>query len=78
MLNHIADNVLSASKAHISYPIDWRTKQPVIIRTSKQWFINTDRIKETALREVSEANIFFNKIYFRNVGTPPCLRLCYA
>uniref|UniRef100_A0A3B4XQ12 isoleucine--tRNA ligase n=1 Tax=Seriola lalandi dorsalis TaxID=1841481 RepID=A0A3B4XQ12_SERLL len=24
-----------------SYPYDWRTKQPVIIRPSKQWFINT-------------------------------------
>lgn len=55
VINHIAENVIQSSKIKISYPIDWRTKQPVIIRTSKQWFINTDKIKETALQEVSNS-----------------------
>ncbi len=54
VLNHIAENVISSGKTRINYPIDWRTKQPVIIITSKQWFINTDRIKEAALNEVNE------------------------
>lgn len=31
-----------------SYPYDWRTKQPVIIRPSKQWFINTESLKDKA------------------------------
>uniref|UniRef100_A0A8C4FB50 Isoleucine--tRNA ligase, mitochondrial n=1 Tax=Dicentrarchus labrax TaxID=13489 RepID=A0A8C4FB50_DICLA len=31
-----------------SYPYDWRTKQPVVIRPSKQWFINTASLKEKA------------------------------
>ncbi|XP_072121179.1 isoleucine--tRNA ligase, mitochondrial [Mobula birostris] len=31
-----------------SYPYDWRTKKPVIIRSSKQWFIDTGRIKDRA------------------------------
>lgn len=31
-----------------SYPYDWRTKQPVIIRPSKQWFINTASLKDKA------------------------------
>lgn len=31
-----------------SYPYDWRTKKPVIIRSSKQWFIDTGKIKEQA------------------------------
>ncbi|XP_073725840.1 isoleucine--tRNA ligase, mitochondrial isoform X2 [Misgurnus anguillicaudatus] len=38
-----------------SYPYDWRTKQPVVIRASKQWFINTASLKDkakTALQKV--------------------------
>lgn len=31
-----------------SYPYDWRTKQPVIIRPSRQWFINTASLKDKA------------------------------
>ncbi|KAM8946667.1 isoleucine--tRNA ligase, mitochondrial isoform 3-T3 [Pelodytes ibericus] len=31
-----------------SYPYDWRTKKPVIIRASKQWFVNTADIKDKA------------------------------
>lgn len=31
-----------------SYPYDWRTKQPVVIRPSKQWFINTESLKDKA------------------------------
>uniref|UniRef100_A0A673LEM3 isoleucine--tRNA ligase n=1 Tax=Sinocyclocheilus rhinocerous TaxID=307959 RepID=A0A673LEM3_9TELE len=31
-----------------SYPYDWRTKQPVVIRASKQWFINTASLKDKA------------------------------
>ncbi|KAK7904495.1 hypothetical protein WMY93_017102 [Mugilogobius chulae] len=31
-----------------SYPYDWRTKQPVVIRPSRQWFINTASLKEKA------------------------------
>ncbi|KAJ8032028.1 Isoleucine--tRNA ligase, mitochondrial [Holothuria leucospilota] len=39
-----------------SYPYDWRTKQPIIIRASRQWFVDTSAIKEHAekcLEEVS-------------------------
>lgn len=54
MVDHIAENVITASETRIKYPIDWRTREPVIIRTSKQWFINTDQIKEAALQEVSQ------------------------
>ncbi|KAF2738436.1 isoleucyl-tRNA synthetase [Polyplosphaeria fusca] len=32
------------------YPIDWRTKQPVIVRATEQWFANVDEIKEDALK----------------------------
>lgn len=33
-----------------SYPYDWRTKLPVILRGSKQWFIRTNELKEGALK----------------------------
>lgn len=31
-----------------SYPYDWRTKKPVVIRASKQWFVNISELKATA------------------------------
>ncbi|XP_052785641.1 isoleucine--tRNA ligase, mitochondrial-like [Mya arenaria] len=33
-----------------SYPYDWRTKLPVIIRTSRQWFIDTRALHDKALK----------------------------
>lgn len=32
-----------------SYPLDWRTKTPVILRASDQWFIDTEKLKTQAL-----------------------------
>lgn len=32
-----------------SYPYDWRTKLPVIIRASKQWFLDTGTIKKQSI-----------------------------
>ncbi|XP_064623018.1 isoleucine--tRNA ligase, mitochondrial-like [Lineus longissimus] len=40
------------------YPIDWRSKKPVIIRASRQWFINTERIKEKALECFDAVNVY--------------------
>jgi isoleucyl-tRNA synthetase len=34
------------------YPIDWRTKEPVIVRATEQWFANVDRIKEGAMKAI--------------------------
>ncbi|XP_068212857.1 isoleucine--tRNA ligase, mitochondrial [Palaemon carinicauda] len=41
-----------------SYPYDWRTKKPVIIRASKQWFIDTDQLKDKALNALKEVQIY--------------------
>ncbi|KAF8001740.1 hypothetical protein HF325_004241 [Metschnikowia pulcherrima] len=38
------------SKYTHSYPYDWKANQPVIQRATPQWFVNVDRIKETALK----------------------------
>ncbi|XP_037679474.1 isoleucine--tRNA ligase, mitochondrial isoform X2 [Choloepus didactylus] len=43
-----AKNLLKEEKLVHSYPYDWRTKKPVVIRASKQWFINITDIKTTA------------------------------
>ncbi|XP_023614364.1 isoleucine--tRNA ligase, mitochondrial [Myotis lucifugus] len=41
-------NLLLEEKLVHSYPYDWRTKKPVVIRASKQWFINIAELKATA------------------------------
>ncbi|KAM9842397.1 isoleucine--tRNA ligase, mitochondrial isoform 2-T2 [Aulostomus maculatus] len=40
-----------------SYPCDWRTKQPVIIRPSKQWFINTASLKDKAKEALQKVRV---------------------
>uniref|UniRef100_A0A1A8MEG1 Isoleucine--tRNA ligase, mitochondrial n=2 Tax=Nothobranchius pienaari TaxID=704102 RepID=A0A1A8MEG1_9TELE len=40
-----------------SYPYDWRTKQPVVIRPSKQWFINTASLKDKAKEALQKVTI---------------------
>src|SRR5271168_4742310 len=32
------------------YPYDWRSKEPVIVRATEQWFANVDDIKKSALQ----------------------------
>lgn len=36
------------------YPIDWRTKQPVIVRATEQWFANVDSIKDGSMRAIDK------------------------
>ncbi|XP_075451694.1 isoleucine--tRNA ligase, mitochondrial isoform X2 [Ascaphus truei] len=45
---HGSKNLLKEESFVHSYPYDWRTKKPVIIRASKQWFVNTANIKDKA------------------------------
>lgn len=52
VVQYLSDDVLQADTIRHSYPIDWRTKLPVIVRASNQWFINTDKLKESAVSEV--------------------------
>lgn len=51
--------LVAEEKCVHSYPYDWRTKQPVIIRPSKQWFINTESLKDKAkVRRLVESFLF--------------------
>ncbi|CAH1132963.1 unnamed protein product [Ceutorhynchus assimilis] len=49
VMQHLAENLLHKSEIVHSCPYDWRTKKPVIIKASKQWFIDTNRIKNRAI-----------------------------
>ncbi|XP_072022668.1 isoleucine--tRNA ligase, mitochondrial-like, partial [Amphiura filiformis] len=53
--NDAVMNLLRANNALIhvddyehSYPYDWRSKLPIIIRASKQWFVDTEAIRKRA------------------------------
>lgn len=35
------------------YPYDWRTKQPVILRATEQWFASVEGFREAALRAIA-------------------------
>jgi isoleucyl-tRNA synthetase len=48
------DYVLGSHEIKHKYPIDWRTKQPVIIRATEQWFANVDGIKAGAMQALED------------------------
>lgn len=54
ILEYLKDSVVYVGSIIHSYPIDWRTKKPVIIKASQQWFINTSNLKNNAIKEVSK------------------------
>ncbi|XP_065080338.1 isoleucine--tRNA ligase, mitochondrial [Ochlerotatus camptorhynchus] len=58
ILDRLQDDTVTCGNIEHSYPIDWRTKKPVMLRASDQWFINTDRLKESALKAVEQVDIF--------------------
>lgn len=40
--------LVASTKIRHKYPYDWRTKQPVVVRSTPQWFANVENIKEKA------------------------------
>nr|XP_023028267.1 isoleucine--tRNA ligase, mitochondrial-like [Leptinotarsa decemlineata] len=49
VLDMLKNDLMYLGEITHSYPYDWRTKKPVIIRASKQWFIDTESIKNAAV-----------------------------
>lgn len=45
----VGDDVLGTHKLVHKYPYDWRSKQPVVIRATAQWFADVGSIKDDAL-----------------------------
>ena len=39
-----------------SYPHDWRTKKPIIFRTTTQWFASIDGLKEKMMASIEKVN----------------------
>ena len=57
-LSQLLGKKIMHSESYIhSYPYDWRTRQPVILRGSKQWFVRTDKLREKALEAVQGVKI---------------------
>ncbi|CDK25569.1 unnamed protein product [Kuraishia capsulata CBS 1993] len=51
---------LEINPNHIhSYPYDWRSKKPIIVRSTPQWFINVERIKEVTSEALETKVDFF-------------------
>ena len=59
VMNILNRDIVHHEKFIHSYPYDWRTKLPVILRASLQWFINTDSIKQKALVIINFICLFF-------------------
>ncbi|KAI0011930.1 isoleucyl-tRNA synthetase [Xylariaceae sp. FL0662B] len=47
-------DVLFVEKYQHKYPYDWRTKQPVIIRATEQWFADVESIKQETLTALDD------------------------
>ena len=45
---------LASHKYRHKYPYDWRSKQPVIVRATEQWFADVSQIREAALQSLNE------------------------
>ncbi|SNX85621.1 probable ISM1 - isoleucine--tRNA ligase, mitochondrial [Melanopsichium pennsylvanicum] len=46
--------LISVQTLRHKYPYDWRSKQPVIVRATAQWFANLDHIKEQAIEALRD------------------------
>jgi isoleucyl-tRNA synthetase len=54
ILDLIPEDVLHTHNFVHKYPYDWRTKKPVIIRATRQWFADLGKIKDDALAALQE------------------------
>lgn len=66
VLEHLSSDIVSVENYNHSYPYDWRTNKPVIIRASNQWFIDTNQLKEKAIVSFQNfiSSIFLSRIKF--------------
>ncbi|KAK4876897.1 hypothetical protein RN001_009403 [Aquatica leii] len=71
VLDMLGDNIVHVSDFIHSYPYDWRTKKPVILRASNQWFLDTKKIKNRAIEllgNVKGVPLIFNEAYKKNLS----------
>ncbi|XP_014258767.1 isoleucine--tRNA ligase, mitochondrial [Cimex lectularius] len=53
----LKNDILNEESIIHSYPYDWRSKTPVILRASKQWFIDTEILKQRAIEVLQDVEI---------------------
>ena len=53
-------NLVKAYKITHSYPHSWRSKAPLIFRTTTQWFISVSEVREKLLSEIDKTKWFPN------------------
>ncbi|KAM3549813.1 hypothetical protein MY1884_008560 [Beauveria asiatica] len=49
VLELVAEDVIATHEIQHKYPYDWRSKKPVVIRATPQWFADVGSIKDDAL-----------------------------
>lgn len=54
VLELLGDHVLHVHKYQHKYPYDWRTKRPIIVRATAQWFADVAGIKDQALKALDD------------------------
>ncbi|XP_049879841.1 isoleucine--tRNA ligase, mitochondrial [Pectinophora gossypiella] len=57
VIGRLSDSIVHQGVYVHSYPLDWRTKKPVILRASQQWFIDTAALKDQALKALESVEI---------------------
>ncbi|XP_050295461.1 isoleucine--tRNA ligase, mitochondrial [Anthonomus grandis grandis] len=57
ILKYLDDDLIHLGEIRHSYPYDWRTKLPVIIKASKQWFIDTNKLKKQAVELLEDVTV---------------------
>ena len=57
----LGDALLRRAPFVHSYPCDWRTKKPVILRASRQWFVDTVGMKDQVIRAAEGVDIRWEK-----------------
>ncbi|MBQ8651148.1 MAG: isoleucine--tRNA ligase [Alphaproteobacteria bacterium] len=53
-----AGNLVHAYQITHSYPHSWRSKAPLIFRTTTQWFISIDKIRDKLLSEIDKTEFY--------------------
>lgn len=54
VLEILGPHVLHVHKYQHKYPYDWRTKRPIIVRATAQWFADVAGIKDEALKALND------------------------
>ncbi|KAK0114143.1 isoleucine-tRNA ligase [Cadophora gregata] len=52
VLDVLGSDVITTHKYKHKYPYDWRSKLPVIVRATEQWFADVGRVKDDALQRL--------------------------